>query len=135
MASLLLAGASVGQPVAGDTSAMLSSDTAVATAGYFQLQWQADEAVRLIEATSGDFSDASVVYTGSDSGHMVSGRRDGELHYRLESAATGATIGGPISVQIAHHPLSRALSFFAVGAAVFLATAAMILIAGRRSTA
>jgi hypothetical protein len=130
----LLAIGAAAQPSAETGRAnVLTSDTDVATAGYFQLRWDAAEPIRLLESTSREFADATLVYTGSDSGHMVSGRADGDLWFRLESAATGAALGDPVHVVIAHHSLGRALAFFTVGALVFVATLAMILIAGRES--
>jgi len=114
-------------------SVVLRSDTDVATAGYFQLSWNADEPIRLVESKSADFTNSSTIYTGSDSGRTVSGRRDGELFYRLESAGSGAVLGGPLRVIVAHHPLSRALSFFGVGAFVFVATLALIVVGSLRS--
>ncbi len=118
---------STSEPVA------LKSDTDVATAGYFQLSWNADEPIRLVESRSADFANPSTIYTGSDSGRTVSGRRDGELYYRLESAGSGELLGGPLRVTVAHHPLSRALSFFGVGAFVFVATLALIVFGSLRS--
>ena len=120
------------QPV-GDAASVtnLSSDTDVATAGYFQLQWDADEPVRLLESTDMSFANARVAYEGSDSGHTVSGRSDGTLYYRLESIATGATLGQPVRVQVAHHSRSRAFAFFAVGGVVFLATLGLIVFGSR----
>jgi hypothetical protein len=111
----------------------LRSDTEVATAGYFQLSWNADEPIRLVESKSSDFTDSSTIYTGSDSGRTVSGRRNGELFYRLESAGSAAVLSQPLRVVVAHHPLSRALSFFGVGAFVFIATLALIVIGSLRS--
>ncbi|MGD8324275.1 MAG: hypothetical protein PVF50_07905 [Gammaproteobacteria bacterium] len=105
----------------------LRSDTDVATAGYFQLNWDAEQAVRLYESTTADFEAARVVYEGNDSGHTVSGRADGELFFRLESAATGETLGRILRVEVAHHPLARALTFFAIGAIVFLATLLLVV--------
>ena len=114
-------------------AAVLSADTEIATAGYFQLRWDAGEPIRLLEATTAEFADARVVYEGSDSGHAVSGRADGELFYRLESAASGAVLGPPVRIVVAHHPLGRALTFFGIGATVFAATAALVLLGGRIS--
>ena len=120
------------QPIGDDASVPnLSSDTDIATAGYFQLQWNADEPVRLLESTDMSFDNAHIAYEGSDSGHTVSGRRDGTLYYRLESVATGATLGQPVRVEIAHHSRSRAFAFFAVGGVVFLATLGLIVFGSR----
>jgi hypothetical protein len=106
----------------------LQSDTAVATAGYFQLTWNAEGPVRLVESNTPDFRNAVTLYTGSDSGRTISGRGDGDLYYRIESAATGAVLGEPLRVTVTHHPLSRALTFFGIGAVVFVATLTLIVV-------
>lgn len=103
------------------------SDTALATAGYFQIYWNADEAVRLYESTTPGFEAPRIVYEGNDSGYTASGRRDGEIFFRLESAATGEMLGQPVRVEVAHHPLGRAFAFFLVGAIVFVATLLLIV--------
>jgi hypothetical protein len=38
----------------------------------------------------------------------------------------------PVTVTVAHHPLSRAVAFFTVGALVFLATLGLIVRGARR---
>lgn len=97
--------------------------------GYYQLTWDADEAVSLIEAESPDFSDGIVIYSGLDSGHVISGKPDGVWHYRLESADRGNILSDPAVITVRHHSLGRALSFFALGAIVFLATLGLIFFA------
>lgn len=121
--------AAVAQPTkAVDDEIALQSDTAVATAGYFQLTWNAEGPVRLVESNTPDFRNAVTLYTGSDSGRTISGRGDGDLYYRIESAATGAVLGEPLRVTVTHHPLSRALTFFGIGAVVFVATLTLIVV-------
>jgi hypothetical protein len=115
----------------------LEADTRVATAGFYQLRWGAGEvASRLVEATDPEFADARVIYAGPDTARLMSGKPDGDYYYRLEAA--GATEAGRrvvlsnvLEVTVEHHPLERALAFFAVGATVFAATLGLILFGGR----
>jgi len=126
---LLLAGCLVsllGGPVAG---AVLESDQTLSREGYFQLHWEADEPVRLVEATRDDFSDARLLYSGSDSARVISGKPDGTWYYRLEAAAGGTILSPPTVVTVRHHSLQRAWSFFLLGGVVFIATLALILFA------
>ncbi len=109
----------------------LSADSDVSTEGYFQLRWEAAEPIRLVESDSRDFRDARVVYEGPDTATVLSGKPDGVYHYRIESIAGRTPIGEPVSVTVAHHSLARALAFFAVGAVVFLATLALIVLGNR----
>ena len=97
--------------------------------GYYQLSWEADEAIRLIEAESSDFSDGRAIYSGLDSGHVVSGKPDGVWYYRLEAADGGNILSDPAVITVRHHSLGRAFSFFALGAVVFLATLGLIFFA------
>jgi hypothetical protein len=128
---LLLAspGASLAAPT-------LETDTQLATAGYYQLQWDGTGATdhELQESPQADFSDPVTLYQGSDRATMLTGRPDGEYHYRLRALHEDGP--GPWSktlrVEVRHHPLSRALLFFAMGALVFLATLAAILVGNRR---
>ncbi len=114
----------------------LETDTPLATAGYYQLQWDGTGATdhELQESPRADFSDPVTLYRGSDRATMLTGRPDGEYHYRLRALHEDGP--GPWSntlrVEVRHHPLSRALLFFAMGALVFLATLAAILAGNRR---
>lgn len=111
--------------------AELQSSLAESNEGYFQLTWQADTPVRLVESVRGDFTDARVLYEGSDTARVVSGKPDGRWFYRLEAIASDAPISDAVTVTVAHHPLRRALTFFGIGALVFLATLGLIVFGGR----
>lgn len=124
---LWLAVCSLATPAA---AATLEADQSESREGYFQLRWEADEPVRLIEATSPDFRDARELYSGSDSARVISGKPDGIWYYRLESAASDAEIlSEPVTVTVRHHSLRRAFAFFVLGAVVFAATLALIFVA------
>lgn len=111
----------------------LHADTAVATAGYFQLRWRADGAVVVQEDTNRDFSSPRVIYRGADKARVLSGKSNGDWYYRARTAGTESAFGDVVEVTVRHHPTARAFGFFAVGALVFLATLAAI-ITGARST-
>ena len=112
---------------------VLSSDTDIASAGFYRLEWNwTTAAIRpggefeLQESTLPDFSDATQLYRGPDLATVISGRRDGRRYYRVRSQPHAAW-SNTVQVTTAHHPLSRALAFFAAGALVFALTLAMIL--------
>ncbi|HUF73271.1 MAG TPA: hypothetical protein VMR74_10275 [Gammaproteobacteria bacterium] len=94
--------------------------------GYYQLAWQAEEPVRLVESPGRDFVDATVLYSGTDTGHVVSGKPDGIWHYRLESADGNRVLSELATITVRHHSLERALLFFALGVVVFVATLGLI---------
>lgn len=137
LAALLL---TFGLAHAGETpppaSPVLSADTEVATAGYFGLSWglsrrpagEADGAparFELQEAAGPAFGAPRTLYTGPDRATALSGRKDGTYYYRVR--ADGGPWSAPVAVEVAHHSLVRAGLFFALGAAVFAATAVLIL--------
>jgi len=122
--------------VAGSGSPLLalSSDSDTASAGYYRLEWKWATApagpggdFELQESTQTDFSDAAALYRGPDLATVISGRRDGRRYYRVRSQHSPAAWSNTVAVTTAHHPLSRALAFFAAGAVVFALTLAMIL--------
>lgn len=114
-------------------AASLETSQELSNEGYYQLSWEADEPVRLVEAPTESFSVPTVLYSGGDSGHVVSGKPDGTWHYRLESLDGSSLLAGPLEVTVSHHSLARAIGFFAVGGVVFAATLALILLPQFRS--
>jgi len=124
---------------AANAALTLQSDTDVATAGYFQLYWHAGESPnRLVESSDPGFENRRVVYEGPDTARLISGKRDGQYYYRLERASPRDSSGSEpdvvsntLQVTVRHHPTERAFTFFAIGAAVFLATLILVLAGGR----
>lgn len=129
LAVLMLPGVSVGA----EGGAVLESDTDVATAGFFQLSWDAGPGdVRLVESGNAGFVAPRVVYEGADTARLVSGKPDGDYFYRLEAAdGVPAVLSNTVEVTVRHHSLGRATAFFAVGAVVFAATLGLIVYGSR----
>jgi hypothetical protein len=126
-AAILLWQAPLGaEPVA------LQADTEIATAGYYQLSWDADGAIVLQEAASPDFRSPREVYRGADNARVMSGKADGDWYYRARTAGSGSDFGNVVRVTVEHHPVERAFAFFSLGALVFLITLGVI-IRGARS--
>lgn len=116
-------------PAAPATAITLHSSTDVATAGYFQLRWQAGQAEGpfvLEESSSADFSRSRVLYRGPDLASVISGKPDNDYFYRISTQANPTNTSNTVKVTVAHHPLSNALFFFSIGAIVFLATLVVI---------
>lgn len=132
VALLLICGPAHAGGAPSPASPELSADTAVATAGYFDLSWHAVGAVgdgpvrfELQEARSPAFAAPRTLYAGPDRATALSGRADGTYYYRVR--ADGGPWSPVVAVEVAHHSLVRAGLFFALGAAVFAATAGLIL--------
>lgn len=134
-------------PVAGAASPLpeLSVDTPLATAGYYRLQWRLADApaggqpvFELQESASQAFDTARTLYRGPDLASVLSGRSDGERYYRVRAALPGQAPGPwsqALAVLTQHHPMSRALGFFVLGAVVFALTLALVLVGGTRHNA
>jgi hypothetical protein len=114
-----------------EQAAMLAASPEESNEGYYQLSWQSDGPVRLVESPDPDFATARTLYVGADTASFVSGRPDGRWYYRLEAANEPRVISETVAVTVRHHSLGRALGFFALGAVVFLATLGLIVFGSR----
>lgn len=111
----------------------LTSDSDVASAGFFRLSWKTDVGrAELQEADNSGFRDAKTLYIGSDTASVISGKANGSWYYRVR--ALDPEVGEwsePVTVLVAHHKLSRAFMFLFLGVVVFVAIVVMILRSGR----
>ncbi|WP_455220641.1 hypothetical protein [Kaarinaea lacus] len=117
----------------------LTSDTDVATAGYYRLEWDAQEGADFIleESQQASFDSLKVLYEGPDTARIISGRSDGDYYYRVRDMNGDndqSAWSEVVRVQVQHHPLSRAFLFFGIGAFVFVATLTAIIIGNRRAS-
>lgn len=112
---------------AGAEPVEIRSDSPVASAGYFQLTWDAEGEVVVQEAATPDFLSPRVVYRGSDNARVVSGKSDGDWYYRARTAGSESDYGNAVKVAVQHHPVGRAFAFFSLGAVVFLVTLGVII--------
>lgn len=105
----------------------LSSDTSVATAGYYQLIWYGkSEVFQLQESTTSDFKLFKVIYKGKDLARTISGKSDGDYFYRLVDEQS-SQISNTVKVEVSHHSLEHAILFFIAGAIVFISILFLIL--------
>ena len=118
-------------------SPSLSSDTEIASAGFYRLSWQkTGDAVQveLQEANDPSFAHAALHYQGPDDASVISGKPNGTWYYRAREI--NGQQAGPwsetVKVTVAHHPLSRAFMFFSLGVIVFVATLLMVISGTKR---
>lgn len=116
-------------------SPQLQSDAPVSTAGYFTLSWQdqGGGSYELQQSASHRFDKAVTLYRGPDRATVISGLANGDYFYRVRDL--GGNPGGwseTVKVTVAHHPLSRALLFFGLGAIMFLITVTVLIRGARR---
>ncbi|MFQ5535506.1 MAG: hypothetical protein ACE5EM_11875 [Sphingomonadales bacterium] len=135
VACLLLAGPIRAQPP--QPAPRLTSDSDIASAGFFRLLWETDaERVELQESKHATFENARILYQGSDRATVVSGKPDGTWYYRIRAIGKGQA--GPWSkavvVTVDHHSLTRAIGFFVLGLIVFIGIL-FVIVGGARQAA
>lgn len=113
----------------------LQSDSELATAGYYRLNWQSKITADFVleEAADPTFSQATVLYQGPDTATLISGRADGTYYYRIRNVQNDIETAwsNVTKVEVTHHPLSRAFMFFALGAIVFIATLSVVILGNK----
>jgi len=140
-AALVLASIWLASPATSQPSTAFSASPSHSTDGVYQLEWTRAGRVRIDESTRPDFGDAIVIYEGTDRATTLSGRADGIYHYRLVpvdppgDGAEGVGSTPPVRVEVAHHPLSRALAFFTLGLVVFTSTVGLVVFGDRSAAA
>jgi hypothetical protein len=93
-------------------------------------------AYELQEANNAAFTQPTTIYRGPDQGTLISGQKNGQYFYRVRALNRGQPVSAWSSlvlVSVRHHSLTRAFAFFAAGAAVFLATLVLIILAARQN--
>ena len=121
-------------PNANSETIQLSSDSEIATAGYFQLRWQGPTSeYNLQESSTAEFTFSKNLYRGSDTASVISGKPDGDYYYRVSSHDSSLPLESNIvKVTVAHHSLNDALMFFIAGAIVFITILIMIFKGSRQ---
>ena len=121
---------------------VLTSDTKLATAGYYQLSWQpgirgASDKKFLFElqqSPDAGFHTTKVIYRGPDRASVISGLPDGDYYYRvriIQADRTASAWSHPMAIKVQHHSLIKAVWFFITGAAVFFITLFFIVVKSR----
>ena len=108
----------------------ISSDSDVATAGFYHLSWDAAFArIELQEAANPDFRSPTTLYTGTDSATTISGKPDGQWYYRVRVIQNDlpGSWSDPVEVTVTHHSLSRALMFLTLGIIVFISIVTVVI--------
>ena len=130
--SLLLAGLYCPSAVAAPVQ--LETDTNLATAGYFQLQWSwpdapADAVYQLAERQIDDSKTGAAfktIYQGDDLASVISGKANGRYEYQVRAMANADSLSKPVtsnvvSIEVSHHSLANAFGILSLGVVIFLA--------------
>lgn len=112
----------------------LHTDSSIASAGYFRLTWDwkdtENRRFELQESRSPAFVQPQTLYQGPDRASLLSGRPDGAYYYRVRLHPEDGQPGpwsDTVEIDVEHHSLGRAFTFFGVGAGVFLATLGLVV--------
>lgn len=117
---------------------VLTTDTELATAGYYQLSWQPGMAgasnknlhFELQKSNHQSFQTARTIYRGPDQASVISGQPNGNYYYRVRAIYSNDYVSDwseAVLVKVKHHSLQRAWVFFITGAFVFLITLIFII--------
>lgn len=108
------------------------------TAGYLTLNWANSGASKPYKLQMDKGSGWQTIYEGEDTATTLTGLANGNYSFRINSADP-ATIDDdlwqpPLSVEIAHHSLTKALAFFISGLVIFLTLLWLLFFTGQKPT-
>jgi hypothetical protein len=115
----------------------LSLTPAESTDGKATLSWDLPEGASVEVESSLDnrFLNATHLYQGRDSSIVLTGLRDGSYHFRariMHQNGAASPWGESVNLLVEHHSLTKAMTFFVIGAVVFVATLLLIVLGTRR---
>lgn len=98
----------------------LEVDNPAPTGGYFQLSWNQSlpEGILLQQSESVDFTKARQWNVNGVEAFSMSGLSNGKYFYRLLSNNNESS--NTVEVNVTHHGLAKAWSFFTIGALLFV---------------
>lgn len=110
---------------------LLSSDSEVSPEGYFVLNWQSDTNTSLFlqQAPSENFLQIKTTPLPASGAITITGLENGRYFFRVISATEQSEV---VLVDVLHHSLLRAFSFFSLGLALFAVLVVTIFIGWRR---
>ena len=120
-----------------DGQVEIKSSTTISNDGSFTLSWEipANSRIELQQAAQQQ-NIFNTIFTGADSATVITGMPDGDYLYRarlIDAQGNLSDWSSTSTVKVEHHSISRALSFFVVGAIVFFGTLLLILLGGKAS--
>ncbi len=113
----------------------LQSQPAQSSDGKLTLSWSLSQPKPVELQQSINQSAFQTIYIGNDTSSVLTGLSDGQYRFRARFAGDedGHAAWSDISqAQVKHHSLSKAFSFFLLGALVFLATILVIFFGSRQ---
>ena len=107
----------------------LEVSPAISNTGTFNLHWKGTDGARYDLMEQSADGESRIVYRGRDTARVMTGLPNGRYTYRVrtEDGRDLSAWSEPAEVTVAHHPLTRAFTFFGIGLLVFIATVVLIL--------
>ena len=98
----------------------IEADPGKVTAGYFKLDWQAEENDTLVlqRTTSPSFVEIQSIQVNDVNSITLTGYDDGTYFFRLMTSSGKAS--NTVRVEVEHHSMRKALLFFFTGLILFL---------------
>ena len=104
----------------------LEVDTPEAKAGYFVLSWDQEAPGYLLQQAPDErFAEYREWEIGPDAAFTVSGLAEGDYYYRIQPL--DGEWSNTVVVNVRHHSLARAWTFFFIGLTLFAILAGVIL--------
>lgn len=116
----------------------ISLSQTISSDGVAELSWpvvSGQASVVVQKSQDPDFTQATILYRGSDSASVITGLMDGEYYFRARNEYPDGGFSAwseTVSLAVEHHSLTKATLFFAMGGVVFLATTLLITFGTRR---
>lgn len=114
----------------------LSASTSVSNDGSLNLSWNLPEntSIELQQASQPasqpDNNNFQTIYRGNDTATVITGLSNGKYLFRARLVKTdGSHLNWTLNteLEVKHHSLTKAFSFFTIGAIVFLATLVLLI--------
>jgi len=121
------------------------SFSTTSNAGHVKLIWMVNDGqspddhiyFELQRATDPKFETAKTLYKGPDLASFLSGMPDGKFYFRVRSLTEGedqvSDWSETLVINVEHQSLQLAFNLFGIGAVVFLATVAVVVIGNRKA--
>tara|TARA_R110000772_G_scaffold55236_11_gene126030 strand:+ start:638 stop:1105 length:468 start_codon:yes stop_codon:yes gene_type:complete len=112
---------------------LLNTDSELSTEGYFVLSWQsnADAPLTLQQASSANFLRVKTTSLPVNGAITITGLENGNYFFRVISATEQSQV---VQIQVRHHSLLRAFSFFGLGLMLFTILVLTIYLGWRRES-
>ncbi|MBF0264966.1 MAG: hypothetical protein HQL46_06800 [Gammaproteobacteria bacterium] len=114
----------------------ITSSTQISQDGTLSLSWEipSNYQIELQKKSSRTSEKYITIYRGHDTSTVLTGLSNGQYSYRARLINSNGSFGQwteNLNIQVQHHPLTRAFSFFFIGLIVFLGIISVIYLGNK----